>query len=393
VVLAGTGCGNKLAPPAFGTAGSARCHYRGLPTRIARAPGELRSRRGRGKGSKGGRVGASFALLCTAMSRRKSARNYFTAERFAKVCKTTRWNVRAALDLIFIHAEKEVSGRQPRASLNPFTVLAAVAAYERFFDHLYAAATDRPQPPAASRPRPAGQHKDEWEPGSAEKEIGRASIPELASTALAAPGSVPRARRQWIAQSIDELLRDAGIAHDVTSYWKLWMSESWFGASPTDWTLRTYSEDPDAFSCSLHAARHARDGAAHFILPKTAARAREWFDPIPITEGSLFAKKLLGMGKTTWDYSWDSDAKSDTVQSGFARGITAFFVQLIDSSIVAVADSHDWSSRTYRLPPGWFAAEVPSSDSRYAGAQFWGGQALYRVRSARRPGGRHIGVR
>jgi len=393
VVLAGTGRGNKLAPPASDAAGSARCQSFRQPARIAWAPGELRSRRRTGKGSKGGRLAVSFALLCTGMSRRKSARNYFTAERFAKVCETTKWNVRAALDLIFIHAEKEVRGRQPRASLNPFTVLAAVAAYERFFDHLYAAATDRPRPSTASRPRQAGQHKDEWEPGSAEKEIGRAPIPELADTALAGRGSVPQARRQWIAQSIGELLREAGIARDLTSYWKLWVSESWFGASPTDWTLRTYSDNPEAFSRSLHAARHARDGAAHFILPKTAARAREWFDPIPITEGGLFAKKLLEMGKTTWDYSWDSDAKSDTVQSGFARGITAFFVQLIDSSIVAVADSHGWSPRTYRLPSGWFAAEVPSSDSRYAGAQFWGGQALHRVRSERRAGGRHIGAR
>jgi hypothetical protein len=143
VVLAGTGRGNKLAPPASDAAGSARCQSFRQPARIAWAPGELRSRRRTGKGSKGGRLAASFTLLCTGMSRRKSARNYFTAERFAKVCETTKWNVRAALDLIFIHAEKEVRGRQPRASLNPFTVLAAVAAYERFFDHLYAAATDR----------------------------------------------------------------------------------------------------------------------------------------------------------------------------------------------------------------------------------------------------------
>jgi hypothetical protein len=188
VVLAGTGRGNKLAPPASDAAGSARCQSFRQPARIAWAPGELRSRRRTGKGSKGGRLAASFTLLCTGMSRRKSARNYFTAERFAKVCETTKWNVRAALDLIFIHAEKEVRGRQPRASLNPFTVLAAVAAYERFFDHLYAAATDRPRPSTASRPRQAGQHKDEWEPGSAEKEIGRAPIPELADTALAGRG-------------------------------------------------------------------------------------------------------------------------------------------------------------------------------------------------------------
>ncbi|MFI1767671.1 hypothetical protein ACH41H_37285 [Streptomyces sp. NPDC020800] len=33
----------------------------------------------------------------------------------------------------------------------------------------------------------------------------------------------------------------------------------------------------------------------------------------------------------------------------------------------------------YRLPGVWFAAKVPARETRYAGVEFWGGQALHRV--------------
>lgn len=297
------------------------------------------------------------------MSRGKRAESDLTVERFGEVCRATRWNVRAALDLIFIHAEKEVHGRQPRASLNPLTVLSAAAAYERFFGDLYAAAKD--------------SSKD-WKPGYSNVGLGKDVIPGLRHEST---GKAVRTGRQWLPESLGKALREARVVHDLTSYWEMWMAEGWFGASPTDWAFKKYSEDPEAFSRALHDARHARDGAAHFLIPTAAARSKVGFEPILIPDGSLFAKR-----KKTWDYGWDGDAKSDTVQSGFARGATALFIQLIDSSIVAVADSHNWSSATYRLPEGWFAAEVPSSDSRYARAQFWGGQALHRVRPVDRSG-------
>ena len=298
------------------------------------------------------------------MSSSKHAESLLTAERFAEVCTTTRWHVRTALDLIFIHNEKEVRGRQPRASLNPLTVLSVVAAYERFFDDLYAAAMDEIERDRTKK----------WRSGHSQNEIGRIG-----------PKKKRGPRKQWLPESLGELLREEGIVSNLTSYWVAWMTDGWFGASPTDWAFRKYSEDPEAFEHALQDARHARDGAAHFILPKTAARAAADYEPIPIADG-LFAKKLRNRGKTGWNYGWDSDAKSDTVQAGFARGATAFFIQLIDSSIVAVADEHSWSAEKHRLPTGWFAAEVPGSDSRYAGAQFWGGQALHRVSSTRAQG-------
>jgi hypothetical protein len=39
----------------------------------------------------------------------------------------------------------------------------------------------------------------------------------------------------------------------------------------------------------------------------------------------------------------------------------------------------DWDSQRYRLPGAWFAAKVPARETRYAGVEFWGGQALHRV--------------
>ncbi|MEC3977165.1 hypothetical protein [Amycolatopsis sp. H20-H5] len=52
------------------------------------------------------------------------------------VSRAARHNLRTALDLIAIHSEKPVRGPQPRSSLNPFTVLAAVGSWERFITDL-----------------------------------------------------------------------------------------------------------------------------------------------------------------------------------------------------------------------------------------------------------------
>jgi hypothetical protein len=288
-----------------------------------------------------------IGLSCLAMSHSGPALGNLSAERFAKVCKATRWNVRTALDLIFIHAEKEVRGRQPRASLNPLTVLSAAAAYERFFTDLYAAAKD----PASVN------DQDRWEPGRSKTEI----------------------RSHWNPDTLATELQNVKAVGNLTGYWSAWMADGWFGASPTDWTFRKYSEEPGAFHQALQDVHNARNGAAHFILPKVADRSKIGYEPVPVEDG-LFPAKLRKREKHEWAYGWDSDAKSDTVQSGFARGATAFIIQLIDSSVVAVADHGGWSAGKHRLPAGWFAAEVPGSDSRYAGAQFWGGHALHRVR-------------
>jgi hypothetical protein len=167
-----------------------------------------------------------------------------------------------------------------------------------------------------------------------------------------------------------ELQKEKSV-DDLTGYWSAWMADGWFGASPTDWTFRKYSEEPEAFNQALQDVRYARNGAAHFILPKAADRSKVGYERVPIADG-LLAAKLRDRKKHEWAYGWDSDAESDTVQSGFARGATAFIIQLIDSSVVAVAD---WvagvpGSTGCRLggSPQRFPAVIPGTQALNSGA-------------------------
>lgn len=60
-------------------------------------------------------------------------------QQFQLACKAARVDLGEALDLVLIHNERDVRGTQPRSSLNPVTVLLAVAAWERLIadvDHL-----------------------------------------------------------------------------------------------------------------------------------------------------------------------------------------------------------------------------------------------------------------
>jgi hypothetical protein len=87
-----------------------------------------------------------------------------TEESFALVCRHARLNVRDALDLIAVHAEKAVSGAQPRAALNPAIVVAAVSSWERFVADLVGALTplDAPASDDIAMPEPATG----WVPGT-----------------------------------------------------------------------------------------------------------------------------------------------------------------------------------------------------------------------------------
>jgi hypothetical protein len=241
---------------------------------------------------------------------------------FKEVCDATLWNIRAALDLIAIHAEKDVRGRQPRASLNPFMVLAAAAAWERFLSDVTGAAEGKdPGHYQFKEKRPDGRPVNPaWEP-----------------------------------KRLNEVLRKHGVLNnDITNSWEAHLADSWSGASPTKWRFVRYVEDSGSFDMALKNAQHARNGAAHFALPQSAK------------ESSAFG------------YSWNSDADANTIQSGHARAVAALFLQLIDCSICAIASERGWAPERFEPYTAWFKDVVPSSDSRYPGVRFWGGHSLLR---------------
>lgn len=252
-------------------------------------------------------------------------------ERFIEVCKATRWNLRTALDLIAIHEEEEVRGRQPRASLNPFTVLAAAAAWERFVGDIVGAARATTEP---------------W-PGPGHFKFSGKDNKKLPDGKWLTP--------PWDISHLNDYLRACGMVKgDLTDGWEAHLSGSWWGAAPTRWKYVRYRDDPDAFQTALKNAQYARHGAAHFALPYNAGMA------------------------APFGYSWDSDAAADTIQSGHARGVAALFLQLIDCSIVAIAQEHGWAPGRCQPPSAWFEAVVPNGDKRYPGVTLWGGRSLFR---------------
>ncbi|TCJ95374.1 hypothetical protein [Nocardia alba] len=245
-----------------------------------------------------------------------------TPERLLDVSTAAANNFKKPLDLIAIHSEQPVRGTQPRASLNPFTVMSAGGAWERLIADLV---------------------------GASQSE-------------LAKPGHHKSDKGMQYPDTVDGYLRKRQVIRmPVTSRWEAAYAQGWHGAMPTRWiTVTSESNDADrqVFLRYVRAAIGARNAAAHFALAQTAnAIAGEW--------------------KEYGGHPWDSDAASDTLQSGYVRGATALWLQLIDTTLVAVAADHGWDPAPFRLPADWFGA-VATSD-RYHGVEFWGGRALHRV--------------
>lgn len=75
----------------------------------------------------------------------------------------------------------------------------------------------------------------------------------------------------------------------------------------------------------------------------------------------------------------ESDAEnSHTVQAGWARTVLAFFLQLTDQAIVAVATEAGYNAEQYRLPEKWFTADPPKLRGVDKPGALWGGYELLR---------------
>jgi len=246
-----------------------------------------------------------------------------TEDRFAQVARAAQLNVRTALDLIAIHSEKPVKGRQPRASLNPFTVVAAVGSWERFIADLTSAATER-----------------RW--------LG--------------PGGHKSAGSHW-PDSIDGRMTRLGLLQArLTTRWEAkFPASGWIGIEPRGWRTVLQASpagEREQLLAYIAETRRTRNGAAHYALMQNALESADQ------------------AGQDGW-YPWKSDAGHPSLQSGYARGVTAVFLQLIDCTAALVAREQGWKPELYRLPGDWFRTQ--SQTNRFAGVQFWAGTALHRI--------------
>jgi hypothetical protein len=245
-----------------------------------------------------------------------------TEERFGEVVRAARSNLQLALDLITIHSEAAVKGPQPRASLNPFTVVAAIGSWERFVADLASAASFAGESwngPGGHRSRP-GAHAPE---------------------------------------ALDGYLAGSGVTDaELSTRWEVKFPTRWVGVKPQGWRTLDADSTPEQradFAAYLSHARRARNGAAHAAMLHNAVDIAD---------------------EDGW-YHWNSDAQSETVQSGYARGVTAVHLQLIDATAALIALDHGWDTVLHRMPPAWF--DPTTRTSRYPQIQFWAGEPLHRL--------------
>ncbi|KFU75416.1 hypothetical protein SAMN04489729_6990 [Amycolatopsis lurida] len=245
-----------------------------------------------------------------------------TEDRFSQVSQAARRNIRTALDLIAIHSEQPVRGPQPRSSLNPFTVLAAVGAWERLIADLTSAAS-----------------QTNWR----------------------GPGGHKTTGAHWPSAVDAHMISHQLLAAPLTSRWEAAFPARWKGITPLGWTTvrqTSPAADRDKLLAYITASRRARNAAAHYALVENASAAAQDMD----SEG--------------W-YPWQSDAHKPSLPAGFARGLAAVYLQLIDCTIDFVAHERNWDAGAHRPPADWFRSRC--RESRYDGVALWAGTSLHRV--------------
>jgi hypothetical protein len=221
---------------------------------------------------------------------------------FAQVCADARAGLSNALDLILVHNERSVRGPQPRASLNPLTLLLAMAAWERFVTDLAL--------------------------------ISRGQFTNVGETSAERGGAYLAMHGGAAAKVLD-----AASGGRVAARLNIRSFDGWRGAAPTSPQDRIGA----AIFQDIDAAIGVRNAIAHRTLPRDA------LNPY-----------------------WRGDAKSHTVQAGWARGIAAVVFQLVDQAMGHISVSASFDT-IYRLPHQWFDAEPARLRGVDEPGPLWGG--------------------
>ncbi|MGY1608762.1 hypothetical protein [Geodermatophilus sp. SYSU D00700] len=227
------------------------------------------------------------------------------------------------MDLLLLHNEQPVRGNQPRRSLNPITVLLAVAAWERFVVDIRALSALSAKP---------------WQGPGLDRQLQGAAhlanaVPVLA---IASGGLLP-------------------------ATWHIRVYRGWRGKTPTNPVLLAGADATGALNGELSEA------VADYVKLRHSVAHR------------AYAQHAY---PGSW---WDGDAASDTVQAGAARSALAIFLQLIDQSIEAICAALQASGRSVdpqlaSLPAWWFRTNPPSGVRGVAApGQLWGRADLHRL--------------
>lgn len=299
--------------------------------------------------------------MTTESARGVAADGMVLAERFSHVARAARENLGVGVDLVMVHNEKKVQGRQPRAALNRAIVVTAVGAWDRFIADSRSAFLADPAYTA-------------WIDGLEDSQ--RKNLYALeAQRMLTEVGACERG-------FLDELRVSAATSWSGV---RMQSMEELCGTAPGRLSGLTFAQHLNQWITLRNALAH---GSLRRLLVRVEDPTR-WPDP---SIGDPYASQIHGRFRL-----WFSDAEGNskipehqrmvgaTVQSGCARSCLALIVQLVDWLIVDIGSSfdRDWNVEDLRLPAAWFQRDLPESfrgsdGHDYAHWTLWGGPRILR---------------
>lgn len=287
-----------------------------------------------------------------------------TEEKFHLIALDARTGLRECLQMIELHDRDS-----QRAFLNPSIVLTAVATWERFIVDTCSASETSDWRIEDTGWERAYDSTVPWPGGSADRD------------------SLTRHPRSHDHHVDEVLIRNGAMTSPLTSSWVLHVATSWWGADPTEWCWAEYTASPaadnrDVIRAAMLGAKSARDAAGHRLYYKKARQAQGYRTNLPDSE----------VDQRDWCYVWQSDNPDKsrraertpenpspgrpTIQHGYARGVVALFIQLVDITIASIREHQGWITKNSQLPSEWFGKTI--SSGLCAGMTLWNGHELWR---------------
>jgi len=284
----------------------------------------------------------------------------------------THDNLQRAVDLVIVHEGYSVKGPEPPAALNEPTVLAAVAAWDRFINDLFALAKDEPWR-GPGRYKGALSHSYLVRPRNKDEHAG----PDETLAGNAARVLV------GLLDTTEPLRRfRVRLVYDWRGAEPRFTDAESVGLRPRDYRRPAYPDEPWehlTIGEVLYQAVKLRNAIAHSYLPRLG-------DALPSVNAGTNPEAIHWLNDPSQLF-WRSDKKDGlSVQAGCARGVLALFIQLIDQCIVALAGAlSDPADRVdvlaSRLPEEWFWRIYPAGSRRDVDwdIALWRGKALERL--------------
>ncbi len=236
------------------------------------------------------------------------------------VCTAARFALRDTVDLLLLHNEKPVSGKQPRSTLNPLVVLLAVATWERLITDVTYVQTYGSYPGPGTEPSLSGASY-----------LTRGRQTSLPLLTAATDGALPDAWRIKVPYGAAGKRLHSFVEHD--------------GYEPELHTL-------------IDGHTRMRNGVAHLVTPQIAqSHPEDW----------LFTDAKFG----------------DTVNTSTARMVAATMLQLVDQTVLHLLRTAQVAPARIdatRPPAHWFTDDRDGDDGSrsYQPGCLWGGAVLKR---------------